>query len=121
MSIHTLRSSRSLLAPPFPLLVLSLTAALAFFLGCARAVEKLAGEMPEPVRKAIEGAGLMGPSANRITLVRDANGDGKPEVHETFLAGLNQPFGMLLLGDWLYVANTDALVRFPYRKGQTKI
>jgi glucose/arabinose dehydrogenase len=215
MSIHTLRSSHSLLAPPFPLLALSLTAALAFFLGCARAVEKeastqasdtttiearvaardsapspsakppalpppfhtesvarfpkiigwpegktpaapagfqvsvyadgldhprwlyvlpngdvlvaesntekLGGEMPEPVRKAIEGAGLMGPSANRITLIRDANGDGKPEVHETFLAGLNQPFGMLLLGDWLYVANTDALVRFPYRKGQTKI
>jgi glucose/arabinose dehydrogenase len=83
--------------------------------------EKLGGEMPEPVRKAIEDAGLMGPSANRITLVRDANGDGKPEVHETFLAGLNQPFGMLLLGDWLYVANTDALVRFPYREGQTKI
>src|ERR671931_314154 len=83
--------------------------------------EKLGGEMPEPVRKAIEGAGLMGPSANRITLVRDANGDGKPEMRETFLAGLNQPFGMLLLGDWLYVANTDALVRFPYREGQTKI
>ena len=83
--------------------------------------EKLGGEMPEPVRKAMEGAGLMGPSANRITLVRDANGDGKPEVHETFLAGLNQPFGMQLLGDWLYVANTDALVRFPYREGQTKI
>jgi glucose/arabinose dehydrogenase len=83
--------------------------------------EKLGGEMPEPVRKAMEGAGLMGPSANRITLVRDANGDGKPEVRETFLAGLNQPFGMQLLGDWLYVANTDALVRFSYREGQTKI
>ncbi|MGH8569897.1 MAG: hypothetical protein ACREXU_18305, partial [Gammaproteobacteria bacterium] len=66
--------------------------------------EKLGGEIPEPVRKAIEGAGLMGPSANRITLVRDGNGDGKREVHETFLAGLNQPFGMLLLGEWLYVA-----------------
>jgi glucose/arabinose dehydrogenase len=60
------------------------------------------------VRKAIEGAGLMGPSANRITLVRDVNSDGKREVHETFLAGLNQPFGMLLLGEWLYVANTKA-------------
>jgi glucose/arabinose dehydrogenase len=83
--------------------------------------EKLGGEIPEPVRKAIEGAGLTGPSANRITLMRDANGDGKREVHETFLAGLNQPFGMLLLGEWLYVANTDALLRFPYREGQTKI
>lgn len=46
--------------------------------------EKLGGEIPEPVRKAIEGAGLMAPSANRITLVRDANGDGKREVRETF-------------------------------------
>ena len=80
-----------------------------------------AGRSPEPVRKAIEGAGLMGPSANRITLVRDVNGDGKREVQETFLAGLNQPFGMLLLGEWLYVANSDALVRFPYREGQTTI
>jgi len=42
-------------------------------------------------------------------------------MHETFLAGLNQPFGMLLLGEWLYVANTDALACFPYREGQTKI
>jgi glucose/arabinose dehydrogenase len=83
--------------------------------------EKLGGEIPEPVRKEIEAAGLTGPSANRITLMRDANGDGKREVHETFLAGLNQPFGMLLLGEWLYVANTDALLRFPYREGQTKI
>ena len=82
--------------------------------------EKLGREIPEAVRKAIEGAGLMGPSANRITLVRDVNGDAKREVHETFLAGFNQPFGMLLLGEWLYVANTDALIRFPYREGQTR-
>ncbi len=83
--------------------------------------EKLGGEMPEPVRKAIEGTGLMGPSANRITLVRDANGDGKPEVHETFLAGLNQPFGMQLLGDWLYVANTDALVRYGFHRRRSEV
>ena len=60
-------------------------------------------------------------SANRITILRDANDDGIPEVKQTFLTGLNEPFGMLLLGNWLYVANTDALFRFPYKVGQTKI
>jgi glucose/arabinose dehydrogenase len=60
-------------------------------------------------------------SANRITLLRDADGDGRPEVRETFLAGLNQPFGMALVGDHLYVANTDSVVRFPYEGGETKI
>jgi glucose/arabinose dehydrogenase len=60
-------------------------------------------------------------SANRITLLRDANKDGVPEVRETFLSDLNQPFGMLVLGNWFYVANTDALFRFPYKTGQTKI
>ncbi|MDB5274838.1 MAG: sorbosone dehydrogenase family protein [Chitinophagaceae bacterium] len=60
-------------------------------------------------------------SANRITLLRDADKDGKPEVRDTFLTGLNQPFGMLVLGNWFYVANTDALMRFPYKTGQTKI
>jgi len=60
-------------------------------------------------------------SANRITLLRDANGDGIPEVRQTFLAGLNLPFGMLVLDEWFYVANTDALWRFPYHAGDTKI
>ena len=59
-------------------------------------------------------------SANRITLFRDTNGDGKPDVRDTFLTGLNMPHGMLLLGNWFYVANTDAVVRYPYRGG-TKI
>lgn len=60
-------------------------------------------------------------SADRITLLRDHDKDGMPEVHDVFLAGLAQPFGMLVLGDWFYVANTDALWRFPYQPGQTRI
>jgi glucose/arabinose dehydrogenase len=61
------------------------------------------------------------PSANRITLLRDADGDGKPEVATVFLSGLNQNFGMLLLDGWFYVANTDGVVRYPYRDGETSI
>jgi glucose/arabinose dehydrogenase len=60
-------------------------------------------------------------SADRITLLRDANKDGMPDQRDTFLVGLNQPFGMLVLGKWLYVGNTNALVRYPYKAGQTKI
>jgi glucose/arabinose dehydrogenase len=65
------------------------------------------------------GAGV--PSANRITLVRDANGDGVAESKSTFMMGLNSPFGMALMGDWLYIGNTDALVRVPYKTGDTAI
>jgi glucose/arabinose dehydrogenase len=61
------------------------------------------------------------PSANRITLLRDADGDGVAEERHVFLEGLNSPFGMALIGDRLYVANTDAVVRFPYRAGATRI
>lgn len=60
-------------------------------------------------------------SANRITLLRDADGDGVPELRSTFLAGLNQPFGMLQRGNQLYVANTDGVSVYPYENGQTKI
>ncbi|MBD2702402.1 sorbosone dehydrogenase family protein [Spirosoma sp. BT702] len=62
-----------------------------------------------------------GTSANRITLFRDADKDGKPEVREIFLTGLNQPFGMLVLGSTFYAANTDGLMRYDYKSGQTKI
>ncbi|MFC5411878.1 PQQ-dependent sugar dehydrogenase [Larkinella bovis] len=62
-----------------------------------------------------------GKSANRITLLRDTNQDGKPDVRQTFLDGLNQPFGMLLVGTTFYVANTDGLLTFPYQTGQTRI
>lgn len=60
-------------------------------------------------------------SANRITLLRDTNKDGKPDLRESFLTGLNQPFGMLVLGDKFYAANTDALMQYDYKPGQTKI
>ena len=65
------------------------------------------------------GAGV--PSANRITLLRDADGDGVAETRSVFLEGLHSPFGMALVGSNLYVANADAIVRFPYEAGQTKI
>jgi glucose/arabinose dehydrogenase len=65
------------------------------------------------------GAGV--PSANRITLLRDADGDGVAETQTTFLEGLNSPFGMALVGQNLYVANTDSVMRFPYSEGATRI
>jgi glucose/arabinose dehydrogenase len=66
-------------------------------------------------------AGAAVPSANRITLLRDADGDGVAETRSVFLEGLNSPFGMALVGNTLYVANTDAVVRFPYKAGETRI
>ena len=66
-------------------------------------------------------AGAAVPSANRITLLRDANGDGVAGTRSVFLSGLRSPFGMVLVGNALYVANTDALVRFPYAVGDTVI
>src|SRR5579862_2357944 len=66
-------------------------------------------------------AAAVGVSPNRITLLRDADGDGVAEIRETFLDGLNQPFGMALLGDTLYVGNTDGVVAFPYAAGATRI
>jgi len=60
-------------------------------------------------------------SADRITLLRDTNNDGKPDQKEVLLTGLNQPFGMSVIDNWLYIANTNALVRYPYISGQTKI
>ena len=66
-------------------------------------------------------AGGAVPSANRITLLRDADGDGVAEVRTEFLAGLNSPFGMALVGNDLYVANTDAVVRYRYTPGETRI
>lgn len=60
-------------------------------------------------------------SANRITILRDTNSDGKPDIRQTFLAGLNLPFGMLVLDGWFYVANTDALWRFPYKPGDLAV
>jgi glucose/arabinose dehydrogenase len=61
------------------------------------------------------------PSANRIVLLRDGDGDGVAEIRTVFLSNLNSPFGMALVGNSLYVANTDAVVRVPYSSGVTKI
>jgi glucose/arabinose dehydrogenase len=66
-------------------------------------------------------AGSAVPSANRITLLRDADGDGIAEVREVFLQGLNSPFGMALVGNELFIANTDAVVRYPYKEGDVRI
>ncbi|SFH17378.1 sorbosone dehydrogenase family protein [Pseudomonas sp. NFACC45] len=65
------------------------------------------------------GAGV--PSPNRITLLRDANHDGIAETRTVFLENLNSPFGMTLVGNDLYVADTDRLIRFPYKEGDTQI
>ncbi len=65
------------------------------------------------------GAGV--PSANRITLLRDADGDGVAETRSAFMTGLNSPFGMTLMDGQLYIGNTDALVRVPYIEGATRI
>src|SRR4029077_5604370 len=66
-------------------------------------------------------AAAMGGSANRITLLRDADGDGVAEIQEVFMEGLNQPFGMALLGDTFYVGNADGVVAFPYTTGTRRI
>jgi glucose/arabinose dehydrogenase len=65
------------------------------------------------------GAGV--PSANRITLLRDSDGDGVADVRSVLLDGLNSPIGMALVGNDLYIANSDAIVRFPYAAGDTRI
>jgi glucose/arabinose dehydrogenase len=66
-------------------------------------------------------AGAAVPSANRITLLRDANGDGVAELRSPLLENLHSPFGMVLIGSDLYVANTDAIMKFPYTPGATHI
>ena len=73
------------------------------------------------MKKVMKRAGAGTPSANRITLLRDADGDGVAETKTVFLAGLHSPFGMTLVGDSLYVANSDAVIRFPYKTGDLRI
>ena len=62
-----------------------------------------------------------GESANRVTLLRDADGDGVAEVRHTFIENVRQPFGMVLLGDTLYVGASDAVLAYPYERGATRI
>ena len=66
-------------------------------------------------------AGARTPSANRITLLRDSDGDGVADLRSVLLEGQNSPFGMALVGDSLFVANSDAVLRFPYAAGDTRI
>lgn len=66
-------------------------------------------------------AKAVGTNPNRISLLRDTNGDGVAEVRHDYITGLNKPFGMALVGDTLYVGNTDGMVSFPYKEGETKI
>jgi glucose/arabinose dehydrogenase len=94
----------------------------------------LVAETDAPVRPA-DGRGIRGffmnlfkrkagsgtPSADRITLLRDADGDGRAELRDVLLQGLHSPFGMALVGDMLYVANADSLVKVPYAAGTTHI
>ncbi|MBR2174199.1 sorbosone dehydrogenase family protein [Sphingopyxis sp.] len=81
------------------------------------------GGVQGAVMKNLMGKGGTGrkPSANRVTLLRDADGDGKAEVKTAYITGLNSPYGMALVGSTLYVANTDALLAFPYVAGETKM
>ena len=93
-------------------------------------VAETAAPERESARKGIKGlimaqamkkAGSATPSADRITLLRDVNGDGQPELRTTFIENLHSPFGMALVGDDFYVANTDALLRFDYRRDATML
>jgi glucose/arabinose dehydrogenase len=85
--------------------------------------------MPEPAKSifdhamisTLKRAAAIGPSPNRITLLRDADSDGVAEIRETFLEGLSQPFGMALQGDTFYVGNTDGVVAFAYASGAMRI
>jgi glucose/arabinose dehydrogenase len=73
------------------------------------------------MKKQMAKAGAAVPSPDRITLLRDANGDGVAETRTTFLDGLHSPFGMALVDGDFYVANSNAVVRFPYAGGETRI
>jgi glucose/arabinose dehydrogenase len=72
-------------------------------------------------RKFEKEAGSAVPSPNRITLLRDTNGDGVADLRSTLISGLRSPFGMAVVGRELFVANADSLVAFPFRVGQTRI
>ena len=72
-------------------------------------------------KQVMKEAGSITPSANRITLLRDTKGSGTADFRSVFLDGLNSPFGMALIGGSLYIADTDAVLKFPYHDGDTKI
>lgn len=86
--------------------------------GPANPPQGIVGRVEKLVMKRA-GAGV--PSADRITLLRDTDGDGVADLRSVFLKDLHSPFGMALVGTDFYVANTDALLRFPYTEGSTEI
>jgi glucose/arabinose dehydrogenase len=73
------------------------------------------------MKRLMKKAGAGVPSANRITLLRDTNADGVADQRSILLEGLNSPFGMSWVNNQLFVANTDAVVRYPLKLGETKI
>lgn len=73
------------------------------------------------MKSVMKRAGAAVPSPNRIVLLRDAHGDGVAETRSVFIKGVNSPFGMALVGSDLYVADSDAVLRFPYKAGATEI
>lgn len=73
------------------------------------------------MKLAMKKAGSGKGSANQITLLRDTDGDGHADMQKEFITGLNSPYGMALVGDYFYVANTDSVVRFKYEKGATSL
>lgn len=87
----------------------------------APAKPEASGLMAFAQKMVMKQAGAAVPSANRISLLRDSNADGIADLKTVFLSQLNSPFGMQLIGNTLYVANTDAIVSFPYQTGATEI
>lgn len=87
----------------------------------APAKPEASGLMAQAQKLIMKQAGAGVPSANRISLLRDVNGDGIAETKTALLTQLNSPLGMQLIGNTLYVANTDAIVSFPYQIGMTEI
>ncbi len=83
-------------------------------------VERIKNPVFDLIIGSAHGGGENGPT-NRILLLRDANGDGKPELQSVLLDHLNSPFGVVLVGGDLYVACTDKITRYPFTPGQTKI
>ena len=86
-----------------------------------RPAKKPAGLRAWVMAKVQKRAGAATPSADRITLLRDADADGIVEQRSVFLKDLHSPFGMALIGNQLYVANADAVLRFDYAPGATQI
>lgn len=89
------------------------------FVSEAKTVPKTPKDKEKEKRKGDSEA--KGESANRVTLLKDRDGDGVVDERHVYIQGLNQPYGMVIVGDFFYVANTDGVLRFPYKKEQTRV